>query len=277
MNFHYQDIDLYYESIGEGKAILLLHGLGCDHHLMKECMEPVFKQVEGYRRIYVDLPGMGRSSANASTLSADHIVATLSSFIQHLCKKESFLIMGESYGGYLARGVLTSMRKKVDGICLLCPVIEPIHAKRHVPDTKLQWYDADFLSSLSQKERSDFCASMVIANKDTYARYQKDILPGVAHCDRNAIHQLEAHYRCTSDIDASLKAQPYNKPALFLCGRQDTCVGYQDALDLLDCFPRASFLLLDMAGHHLQVEQPALMEEAVRNWLTRTAQKGEER
>lgn len=43
MNYHYQDIDLYYECIGEGKPIVLLHGLGCDHRLMKGCMEPIFE------------------------------------------------------------------------------------------------------------------------------------------------------------------------------------------------------------------------------------------
>lgn len=30
-----------------------------DHRLMSGCMEPIFTKREGWRRIYIDLPGMG--------------------------------------------------------------------------------------------------------------------------------------------------------------------------------------------------------------------------
>ena len=44
----------YYEEYGEGKPILIIHGLTCSMELMKGCIEPIFKEVNGYKRIYID-------------------------------------------------------------------------------------------------------------------------------------------------------------------------------------------------------------------------------
>ena len=57
--FKDDELLLNYEIMGEGQPVLLIHGLACDMNLMKGCMEPVFSNVEGYKRIYIDLPGMG--------------------------------------------------------------------------------------------------------------------------------------------------------------------------------------------------------------------------
>ena len=53
--------EIYYEDYGEGQPILMIHGFSPDHRLMSGCMEPIFKEREGYRRIYINLPGMGQS------------------------------------------------------------------------------------------------------------------------------------------------------------------------------------------------------------------------
>ncbi|MFF1355998.1 alpha/beta fold hydrolase [Streptomyces sp. NPDC058297] len=38
---------------------------------------------------------------------------------------------------------------------------------------------------------------------------------------------------------------------------------------LLPAYPRASFAVLDLAGHNLQIEQPALFAALVVRWLDR--------
>ncbi|MEA0562741.1 alpha/beta fold hydrolase [Lysinibacillus irui] len=54
--------NIYYEVIGTGTPIIMLHGFSPDHRLMKGCMEPIFDGREGWKRIYLDLPGMGRTT-----------------------------------------------------------------------------------------------------------------------------------------------------------------------------------------------------------------------
>lgn len=53
----------------------------------------------------------------------------------------------------------------------------------------------------------------------------------------------------------------FTKPALFLLGRQAASVGYKDTWKISDNYPRATFAVLDKAGHNLQLEQ-VIAEEA---------------
>lgn len=47
---------IYYEEIGKGKPIIMIHGFTPDHRLMSGCMEPIFQDNSDWRRIYLDLP-----------------------------------------------------------------------------------------------------------------------------------------------------------------------------------------------------------------------------
>jgi pimeloyl-ACP methyl ester carboxylesterase len=48
-------------------------------------------------------------------------------------------------------------------------------------------------------------------------------------------------------------------------------VGFEDQFALLPHYPRATYAVLDLAGHNLQIEQPALMNVLLRDWLERIA------
>ena len=63
MFYSYKNIKIHYQIIGNGKPIIMLHGLNCDLNLMKCCMENIFKNKNGYKRIYIDLLGMGKSES----------------------------------------------------------------------------------------------------------------------------------------------------------------------------------------------------------------------
>ncbi len=54
-----------------------------------------------------------------------------------------------------------------------------------------------------------------------------------------------------------------------MTGRQDSTVGYARAWELLERYPRATFAVLDGAGHALPHEQPELLRALVTEWLDR--------
>ena len=89
MFFNYYNEKVYYEEFGEGKPILIIHGLACNIELMKGCIEPIFKKVNGYKRIYIDLLGMGKSNNySLEYASSDKILEMLLSFIKEKMDKE---------------------------------------------------------------------------------------------------------------------------------------------------------------------------------------------
>ena len=70
---------------------------------------------------------MGKSNnCSLEYASSDKILDMLLSFIKEKIDKE-FLLIGESYGGYLSRGIVSKCYKNVKGLMLLCSMIIPTY------------------------------------------------------------------------------------------------------------------------------------------------------
>lgn len=268
MNCNIKGLTINYKIIGNGKPIIMLHGYAVDYKLMTGCMEPVFMENDNYKRIYLDLPGMGKSECAEWIKNADDMLEIIIEFINAIIPNENFLLVGESYGGYLSRGIIYKMADRVDGVLLICPVIIPDNKKREVPQHMVLLKNKELLSKLTSEDEKDFNSNFIIQTQKNYDRYQKEIKSGLDIADKKFVINYQKYgYEFTFDVDKI--SHKYNKPTLLLLGRQDSCVGYKDAWRILDNFTRASFNVLDQAGHNLQIEQEDLFNSLVKEWLLR--------
>lgn len=251
-----------YEIIGDGAPILFLHGWGMDKRIMTGCFEPIFDNLNNFRRIYIDLPGMGMSTAGNVTCS-DEILEILHSFAEEIVG-EKFIIAGESYGGYLARGFVKQHPEMVNGIILLCPLVYPGTRQGRVEPLKVIKRDDDFLSTLTKEQYDSFTYMNVVLTKSVYERYSKDIMPAIEIQDRYFLDEVldGSYYFDVDEIE-----QPFELPCLIVVGKQDTEVGYKDQFNLIKNFPNATYCAINGAGHNLQIEQPELFESIVKQWL----------
>ncbi len=266
MIFQFKNEPFYYEMLGEGTPILMLHGLGADMQLMKGCMEPVFKEKGGYKRIYIDLPGMGGSSAALDFATADGVLEVLTAFAEEVIKGD-FLVAGQSYGGYLARGILSAFPERTAGLLLLCPVVIPTYEKRTLPENKKKKIDQSFFQTLSPEEQHDMMQGLVRINSENYEKMKAELLSGRERANTEFVGRLLKSYSFSFDLEKRIGV--YNKPAAFIVGRQDHITGYQDVWALVESYPSATFAALDMAGHALQIDRPELFAALVREWLQR--------
>ena len=76
-----------YEEHGEGRPILLLHGWTMDRRVEVDVYEKIFATRPGWRRIYPDLPGMGRSVAKAGLTDQDDVLEALLAFIDRVLRR----------------------------------------------------------------------------------------------------------------------------------------------------------------------------------------------
>ena len=272
MIFNFRDVELYYEIYGEGVPIIMIHGCKPDHRLMKGCMEPIFNSIEGFfKRIYFDLPGMGMTKAQPWIINSDNILEIILNFIDTIIPSQQFIIAGESYGGYLARGIIKKRFSNVDGLLLICPVAEPEHRKNTLPLSKVFEKDDSLLNSLSEEDRKQFEFISVIQNANVWDRFKDDILPALKIADTSFIDERFSNSFSFS-FNADNLENPYMKPVLIITGRQDFIVGYQDIFKIIENYPRGSFVVLDKAGHNLQIEQVHLFNELVKDWLKRLSE-----
>jgi pimeloyl-ACP methyl ester carboxylesterase len=61
MDCQLKDITIFYEVYGKGRPVILLHGWSGNHRHIMSDLEPIFQQRTGWQRIYLDLPGHGRT------------------------------------------------------------------------------------------------------------------------------------------------------------------------------------------------------------------------
>ncbi len=269
-----EQAEVYTEVIGSGKPLLMIHGNWCDHRLMSGCMERMFTsqgtsgKAEKFKRIYFDLPGMGSTVLKKEISTTDDIVDIVDAFIRKTIQEESFYIASESYGSYIAQALVKKHQDRIGGIMMLCPVTVPLPEERDLPFRNILYRDADFYNTLSANDQ-DTCNNMLtIQSRENWERYINEVRCGVRKADISLLKKIK-RYGYPLRENADVQRTPFRKPVLIITGRQDTAVGYRDALVLIENYPRADFVILDSAGHMLQIEQEKLFEKLVINWLSK--------
>jgi pimeloyl-ACP methyl ester carboxylesterase len=263
-------IPVHYARHGGGTPVLALHGSGVDHRELLGALEPLFAGRPGYRRIYPDLPAMGRTPAPERIDGNDAVLELLGGLVDAVIGEEPFLVVGHSYGGYLARALANRRPRQVAGLALLCSIggqgggdERPEHVVLHAAD------DLDPDGALGPELAGEFRGYLVVQTPETLRRIQETVAPGAALVDRAALGRIFAHWELRTPPE---QGAPYPRPTLIVAGRQDATVGYAGSWRLLEHYPRATFAVLDRAGHALPHEQPGLLAALLAEWLDRVAE-----
>ena len=107
-------VSLAIETRGSGPAVLFVHGFPLDRTIWRHQLDTL----TGYRRISLDLRGMGRSDAPDLGYSmatyADDLVALLDAL-----GEQQVVLCGQSMGGYIAFEFLRRYRERVRGLVLM--------------------------------------------------------------------------------------------------------------------------------------------------------------
>jgi pimeloyl-ACP methyl ester carboxylesterase len=250
-------VTVHFVEHGAGVPLIALHGAGVDHREIEAAVEAIVPD-DGYRRIYPDLPGMGRSTTDGLT-GNDDVVTLLGDVIDRLATGPA-LLLGHSYGAYLARGVAAQRPDVVLGLALLCPAAE---RSRDVPDHGVVHQDAAAYDELDPAQRAGFDEYFVVRTPATARRYRDHVVPGTALVDEAALGRIFSAWR----VDAGSQTCP--APTLIAAGRRDSSVGYADATDLLERYPHATLAVVEGAGHALMHERPELLAALLGDWLAR--------
>jgi pimeloyl-ACP methyl ester carboxylesterase len=267
MECRVKDVSFYYEDIGSGRPIVMLHGAPADHRGVQRDMEPLFAERSGWRRIYPDLPGMGKTKGADWIIHRDQILDLLIGFVDAVAPGQRFVVAGHSYGGRLARGLVHQRGAQMDGLLLHVPVVETGKPHKNLPTHRVLQQDAEFLAALRPDE-ADLPSMVVMQRLDVLLRIREFVAPAVKQADLTFLQRVRSGGALFS-FELEALAEPFPAPTLILTGRFDDSCGYQDAYELLDCYPRATFAVLDCAGHALGVEQPTLFGALVSEWLNR--------
>jgi pimeloyl-ACP methyl ester carboxylesterase len=239
---------------GTGRPVLVLHGAGVDHREAEACFEPALAGVAGLRRIYPDLPGMGRTVAPETLRSADDVLDLLLDVADEVTGGTSYLLVGHSAGAYYAQAMAARRPAQVAGLALVCPLLPGL---RDVPEHRV-------VAGSGELGDDDFRSYFVIQTPEMLDRYERYVAPAAALVDEAALGRIGERWALPPD-----DLPPYEGPTLVVAGRLDSTVGHAAAADLAGRYPHASLAVLDDAGHALPHEQPELLRALLAEWLAR--------
>ena len=252
-------IAVHYVEHGAGRPVVVLHGAGVDHREAEACFEPVFGGVAGFRRIYPDLPGMGRTLLSDRMGSAEDVLDMLLDFAAAVAGGRRYLLIGHSAGAYYAQAMASRQSGHVAGLALVCPLLPGL---RDVPEHRA-------VVPAGEIGDDDFRRYFVVHSPAMLERYERFVRPAAALVDHAALERISEHWELAREQGAA-----YAGPTLVVAGRLDSTVGYAAAADLVDHYPHASLAVVDDAGHALPHEQPDLLRALVAEWLARVERSG---
>ena len=272
---------LAYKSFGDGTPVLFVHGWQLNNDYDIADFEPIFAHAPGYRRVYIDLPGMGTTPADASIVDLQSMHDRIVAFIDQHISPDKFLLVGTSAGGYIARALATRFESQLLGVHLKVPLIEPENSRRDL-DVAKPILEDEAVVRLALGDQSPSLGQIIIQTpayiRSLLAKMTATVFPADAMADHEALDPIRNDsQRYSLDLIQKRREFVFSKPALIITGRHDDVVGYRDSLRLLEVYPRATFVALDRGIHLLPVDEGNLVQSLVLDWLKRVEElsKGE--
>lgn len=132
------DIQLFYEELGSGEPMLLLHGNGEEHGYFRHQMECFSKS---HRVIAIDTRGHGKSPMGEKEFSIKQFAQDLDDFMVEM-GLEKAIILGFSDGANIAMEFALAHRDKVSKLILNGGNIEPCGVKAiyQIPTVLEYWW-----------------------------------------------------------------------------------------------------------------------------------------
>lgn len=247
--------------LGEGRPIVLLPGFALDSSVMAMACEPAFTDTR-WQRIYLDLPGTGGSPAGEPTSEA--VLADVQKSIADRVGDTRYLLVGHSYGGYLATGLTRRDPARVAGLLMICAGLRIRPTDRDLSAVLPSTPEAGWLDSVPEDLREHFGQAIGYQTRATADRIAA-ALSRRGPLDEDYLGALRpAGYQLDDEEDPS----SFTGPVSLLAGRRDRIAGFRDQFAALARYPHGNFTALAESGHYLPFEQPEAFARSVREWLT---------
>jgi pimeloyl-ACP methyl ester carboxylesterase len=209
------------------------------------------------------MPGHGATPAPDWLASEDEMLDVLEGFVDAVAGGARLVVVGTSWGAYLAHALANRRADWIDGLMLTVPVARADRARRDLPSRTVLVSDPRAIADVRPGEEI-WLEVAVVQTEEMLARFRA-VEEGPSP-DEAFQQRLEPRYAFSFEPELTARIEA---PTLVVAGRQDSIVGYRDAWPLLEHLPRATFAVLDRAGHALEDEQSALFSALAGEWLDR--------
>ncbi len=243
-----QGLKINYVEEGEtNPPVIFLHGAGGSYNLWLRQLEALKK----WRRVIaLDLPGHGASEGDGF-----ETIEQYRDLLLDFLKENGFeqaVLCGHSMGGAIALSLALSHPRQVEALILV-----GTGARLRVG------------SQILETLRDDFDTAVKIITKFAYAPDFPQFLLALGESELKQVNPriLEKDFTACNSFDAMPVVKNITVAALIICGQQDLLTPPKYSQYLKEQITGATLAMIEGAGHMVMVEKPALVNEAIADFL----------
>jgi len=257
------DVDLYYETHGDGVPLLLVAGLASD----SQSWQPIVTTLSPHCRVVAfDNRGVGRTSPQETKISIQRIADDCIGLAGHL-GLTSFNLLGHSMGGFAALDCTIRYPKWVKKLILAAT---SSHNSRRNNALFSDWASCfDSGMDLKMWFRNIFYwifSARFFENEEVLTEAIRFALeypyPQNRSAFRNQVKAI-ADFNCTEELSS------ITSRTMVIGGKEDLLFPPAVCAKLAQAIPGAVFSLIDSAAHSIHMENPQAFTDSVLDFLLR--------
>lgn len=176
----------------------------------------------------------------------------------------SFALAGFSLGGFVAQEMLRQQPERVERLAMINTTYlpdTPEQAKQRRMVTDMARLPGHFIGIGNQMLKSYLHPSHWLNNEMTER---------VQTMTRNLGADVLIRQNTAERQDGTQVLKAFHRPTLIISGKEDQIRSYHLSEEMAQLMPQAELVVIENAGHLTPIEQPEIVNVAMRDWLART-------
>jgi 3-oxoadipate enol-lactonase len=258
--FTLRETEMAYTDVGNGPAVLLLHGFPFDRSMWRDQIH--FLSARGYHVIAPDLRGLGETTSATAISTIEDMAQDAAALLDYL-QIECVVVGGLSMGVYVAFEFASLFPSRVSALVLAGGRALPADdAEKKSREEQATRVIAEGMSFAVDSILTNLLATGTLANKpDVVERIRTMILCNNPRGAAAAQLGMAARRDYSGDL-AQIKV-----PTLIIAGREDGVRKPEDAELIHEGIKDSRLKIIDDAGHLMNMEQPEIFNRAMLDFL----------
>jgi len=251
-----------YDTAGEGVPLLFIHG----YPLSRKIWEPQASGLAAYARVILpDLRGHGDSDATPGPYSMDLLAEDCASLLNNLGITQPVVVCGLSMGGYIALAFYRKFAERISGL-----ILTATRAGADSPEGKANRDKAIALAkssgagAIADSMLPKMFAPSTYADQPNLVEHVRGMMAGTS------VEGIVGALQAMKDRPDSTPLLPtITKPVLIIHGSDDQLIPLSEAQMMQKTIVGAELVIIERAGHLLNMEQPGAFNQAIRQFIRR--------
>jgi pimeloyl-ACP methyl ester carboxylesterase len=269
---HRHEIDgreVNYCELGEGPAILFVHGLGAS---WQSWLEQLPEFAASHRVVAMDLPGFGYSESPSEDISIEYYARWTAQFMDVL-GIESAAVVGNSMGGFVSAELAIKVPARVQRLVFVSAAIFWQNLRRAQPLVQLARMSDAVVARALVRATDDIATRRRLryaALATAGFRYPQYVSDELAHEMVRSARRTDGFLpalQALAGYDLEEELPKISCPTLIVWGANDQLVSVKDAERLEDLIPASRREVFERTGHVAMLERPERFNRLLEEFL----------